>query len=268
MDIQKVGVIAGRGDLPHLLKQKFIAHKMPHFFLGIKSVVNENICDIVLPIGQLGKAIRTFQKEKVSHVIFIGGLDRPARDQIKPDLKGWIFLLTHAFKIKGDNSLLLSLATIFEKAGMTVIGIDDVIPELLVEEKCYTKSKPSVKEKKTILYGFGLAQTLGQMDVGQSVVVQGSLCLGLEAIEGTDNLIQRCEKLKRGKEKPILVKVKKPTQDRRLDLPTIGLSTIKNIVKAGYRGVAVDAGHVLFSEKDKAIAYANEHRVFIIGVKR
>ena len=266
MNISRIGIVAGRGNFPALLKKHLASKKIPHFVLGIQSFADKKISDKILPIGKLGQAIKTFQKENVSHVVFIGGLDRPARDQIKPDLKGWIFLLTHALKIKGDNSLLTSLASVFEKAKMTVIGIDDLMPSLLVQNKCYTKIKPTTKQKKSITYGFQLAKKLGEADIGQSVVVQENLCLGLEAIEGTDALIKRCALLSRGKKKPILVKTKKPNQDRRVDLPTIGLSTIKNAIKGNYAGIVAESENVLFSDKEKSIALANKHGLFILGV--
>ena len=136
-----------------------------------------------------------------------------------------------------------------------------------MKKKIYTKNKPSAKAKKAIEYGADLAKKLGEMDVGQSVVVQGNLCLGLEGIEGTEGLIKRCGTLKRGtKTKPILVKMCKPTQDKRLDMPTIGLGTIQQAIKAGYGGIVVEAGAVLFPDTQKAIQKANEAGLFIQGI--
>ena len=262
----KIGVIAGRGEIPFLLKKHLEKKKTSHFFLGLKGFCDEKICDKILSVGQLGGAIKTLKKEKVSHVIFIGGMDRPSLDNIKVDFGGGLFLLKNAVKIKGDDSLLSSLANLFEKKGFEVIGVQEIMSDILVKKKNYTKKKPSSKESKTIQYGFDLAKKIGEMDVGQAVVVQGSLCLGLEGIEGTNELIKRCAKLKRGKTKPILVKVSKPKQDRRVDMPTIGISTIREIIKGGFTGVVVEAGGTLFPEKEKTIELANKNGVFIKGI--
>lgn len=264
---EKVGVIAGRGNIPRLLRLYLSKKKIPYFFLGLKSIADPKVCDLMLSVGQLGTAIRTLKKEKIDKLVFIGGLDRPALDEIKPDLGGWLFLLRNALKVKGDNSLLTALAGAFEGKGIKVVGVHEIMPDLLVKQKVYTKKKPSAKDKKAIQHGVDLAKKLGEMDVGQSVVVQGNLCLGLEGIEGTEALIKRCGTLKRGtKTKPILVKMCKPTQDKRLDMPTIGLGTIQQAIKAGYAGVAVEAGAVLFPDAEKAIAKANDAGLFIQGI--
>lgn len=266
MKNQKIGVIAGRGKIPELLKSHLDSKKIQSFFLGLKGFANPKICDKMLFVGQIKQAIKDLKKEKITHLIFIGGLDRPSLDDIKLDFEGWIFVLKNAFKIKGDNSLLIALANLFEKKGFEVIGVHKIMKNLLVSKKNYTKKKPYAQDKKTIKYGYDLAKKLGEMDVGQSVVVQGNLCLGLEGIEGTSALISRCAKLKRGKNKPILVKVCKPNQDKRLDMPTIGIETIHLAIKNEYGGIAIEAGAVLFPEIKEAIKLADSAGIFVVGI--
>ena len=262
----KIGVIFGRGTLPDQLRDVLKKQNRPAYFIGLEGSANPKIADSMLKIGQLGKAISIFKKEKVENILFIGGLNRPAFNEIKPDITGGLFLLRNAFKIKGDNSLLTALMKTFENKGFKSIGIHEIMPNLVVKNTTYTRHKPTQNDLRTISYGMDLAKKLGEMDVGQSVVVQGNLCLGLEAIEGTDALINRCAELARGKNKPILVKMCKPQQDKRLDMPTIGYDTIREAIKGGYAGIAVESESVLFLDSDKAIKLANTHIFFIIGL--
>ncbi len=264
--MQKIGIIAGNGILPGLLKKKLSQKKIPHTVIGIEGFADPKITDKTIATGQIGTALKYFKKEKVTDVILIGGVKRQSLSELKLDFTGWWFILKNAHKMKGDNAALTLLREEIEKHGFNVKGIDDMMPELLAEKKVYTTRKACATNLRTIKYGFKLAKQLGSADIGQSIVVQEGLCLGVEAIEGTDALIKRCGELKRKGRGPILVKVKKDNQDRRLDLPTIGVDTVINAKEAGFSGIAVEAGNVMLSDAKKIIEKANELKIFVMGI--
>ena len=154
-----------------------------------------------------------------------------------------------------------------EGEGMRVVGIHDVMPELLVKTGNLTKHKPDKQALADIERGVEVALALGKLDVGQSVIVQQGLVLGAEGIEGTDELIKRCGTYQRKGVGGVLVKLRKPQQDMRIDLPTIGTKTIENLHNAGMRGVAVHAGNALIVDEVAVIKTADEFGMFIVGIE-
>jgi DUF1009 family protein len=149
---------------------------------------------------------------------------------------------------------------------MRVVGIHEVMPDLLVKEGLLTKHKPDKQALADIKRGAEVAFELGCLDVGQSVIVQQGLVLGVEGIEGTDELIKRCGTYQRKGDGGVLVKLRKPQQDMRIDLPTIGTRTIENLHAAGMRGIAVHAGNALIVNEPEVIALANKYGMFIKGI--
>ena len=181
-------------------------------------------------------------------------------------------MLTTAFfanigtKALGDDGILRALVQELEHDGMVVRGVHEVMPELLVKEGVLGKHKPDKKALADIKRGVEVALELGRLDVGQAVVVQQGLVLGVEGIEGTDKLIQRCGDYRRKGEGGVLVKLRKPQQDMRIDLPTIGTRTIENAKASGLRGIAVHAGNGLIVDESEVIKLANKEGLFIIGI--
>ena len=153
-----------------------------------------------------------------------------------------------------------------EQEGMKVVGIHEIMPDILLKQGVLSKSKPDKQALADIKRGVEVALALGKLDVGQSVVVQQGLVLGLEGIEGTDELINRCAAYKRKGDGGVLVKLRKPQQEMRADLPTIGLKTIENAYKSGLRGLAVHAGNALIVDENETVALADKYKMFIIGI--
>ena len=166
----------------------------------------------------------------------------------------------------GDDGLLRFVIKEVENKGFDVIGIHDLMPNLLVPKGVLTHQKPSKKDIIDIERGFNVAKILGKADVGQAVIVQQGIVLSVEGIEGTKALIERTKKLKRKGEGGVLVKTIKPQQDNRIDMPTIGPETVKSIFDAGLKGIAVEAGKVLLAEAEKTIELADKLNIFIVGV--
>jgi len=192
---------------------------------------------------------------------------RPSFTGLIPDWKCLKLLMKHGKKALGDDALLKILIQEMESEGLKVVGIDEILPHLLIKKGVYGRMIPTAQDTSDIKRGIEVARKLGEADVGQAVIVQQGLVLAVEGIEGTDALILRSRALKRKGGRGVLVKTAKPQQDRRADLPTIGPNTVQAAAEAGLSGIAVQADSVLFSEAEKAVKLANQQGIFIIGVE-
>ena len=269
--MKKLGIIAGSGTLPHALIEACERMHRPFFVLGLKGHANPKEYDKALPmawirLGAVGKAFRLMKKEGVEEIVMIGAVKRPSFVGLFPDLRG-MKAIAHLKKKSGDDSLLRGIAKEIESEGFKVVGIDEILPHLLAKEGVYTYEVPHPKDQADIKRGIEVAKLLGKADVGQSVIVQQGLVLAVEGIEGTDALIRRSADLKRKGEGGVLVKMTKPQQDRRMDLPTIGPATVQAVKNAGFVGIAIEAGGVLISQSEQTVKLANQLGIFIVGVK-
>ena len=268
---RKLGIIAGGGELPKEVISWCQKQNRPYFVLAIQGNAEEKIftpkvCHEWIRIGQAGTGFKRFKDEGVKEVVLIGTIKRPTLAELVPDLRTAAFFAKIGAKSLGDDGILRALVKEIEADGMRVVGIQEVVPNLLAKEGFLTKKKADKEDEEDIRRGIEVASGLGKLDVGQSVVVQQGLVLGVEGIEGTDKLILRCkEYLRKGKE-PVLVKLRKPEQDMRIDLPTIGTRTIENAHKCGFRGIAVHAGNTLIVDEKAVIDLANKYKMFIKGI--
>ena len=268
---RKLGIIAGGGELPCQLVLWCQQHNYPHYVLAIKENAEETFfkkndtCEWIR-IGQAGTGFKRFKDENVKDVVLIGTIKRPTFKDLVPDMRTTAFFSKLGIKAIGDDGILRALVKEIESEGMRVVGIQEVVPDLLVKEGVLTKQKPDKEDEEDIRRGVEVATTLGRLDVGQSVVVQQGLVLGLEGIEGTDKLLIRCDDYKRKGKAPILIKLRKPQQDMRVDLPTIGLRTVENAHKSGLKGIAVHAGNALIVNEPEVIKLANKYKMFIKGI--
>lgn len=267
-----LGIIAGNGTLPKALVDVCRAEKRPFFVLALKKHTDKTWLTPDVPhafvrIGSVGKAFRLLKKNHVREIVFIGGVRRPSFTELFPDWCGWRFLVSLGFRAWGDNHLLSAIIRRVEQEGFRVIGADSLVPSLLTPQGILTRQKPSKQDWDDIHHGFQTAQILGRADVGQAVIVQQGLVLAVEGIEGTAALIARTKALKRKGPGGTLIKVAKPQQDRRVDLPTIGPDTLQALFDAGFVGVALEAGASLLAEAEKTVQTADRLGLFIIGVK-
>ncbi|MBR5599196.1 MAG: UDP-2,3-diacylglucosamine diphosphatase LpxI [Alphaproteobacteria bacterium] len=268
---RKLGIIAGGGDLPEKLIQYCTQHQRDFFALAIKDNANEDYFPSYVPhawirIGQAGTGFKLFKEEGVKEIVLIGTIHRPSFKDLVPDLRTTAFFAKLGAKAIGDDGILRALVKEIEQEGMKVVGIQEVVPDLLSPIGVLTKASPNTEDEEDIRRGVEVASMLGRLDVGQGVVVQQGLVLGLEGIEGTDKLIIRCKDYKRKGKSPVLVKLRKPEQDMRIDLPTIGPKTIENAYQSGFKGVAIHAGNTLIAKQEETIALANKYKIFIKGI--
>ncbi|MBP5698851.1 MAG: UDP-2,3-diacylglucosamine diphosphatase LpxI [Alphaproteobacteria bacterium] len=268
---RKLGIVAGGGNLPKQLIDWCKEHHRPYFALAIqgnadKEYFTKEIAHEWVRIGQAGTGFKHLKEENVKEIVLIGTIKRPTLAELVPDVRTAAFFARLGVKSLGDDGILRALVKEIESEGMKVVGIQEVLPDLLVKEGILTKKKPDNEDEEDIRRGVEAATMLGRLDIGQSVVVQQGLVLGMEGIEGTDKLILRCADYKRKGKAPILVKLRKPQQDLRLDLPTIGINTIENAHQSGLKGLAVHAGNTLIVDEPEVIKLANKYGIFIKGI--
>lgn len=272
MSDRKLGIIAGGGTIPQMLIDHCREQNREYFVLAIEGNANPDIMTDDIPhlwlrIGQAGTGFKRFADEKVQDVVMIGTIKRPSFKEIFPDLRTAAFFAKIGTKALGDDGILRALVKELESEGMAVKGIHEVMPDILIKSGVYGKHKPDKQAIADIKRGVDVALALGQVDVGQSVIVQEGLVLGVEGIEGTDNLIKRCAEYKRKGDGGVLIKLRKPTQDMRIDLPTIGVRTVQNAKDYGLRGIAVHAGNGLIVDESEVVKLANKLGLFLIGIK-
>jgi DUF1009 family protein len=262
-----LGVVAGSGQLPlHLATE---AKKLGLSVYGVCHV-NETspefsgLCQdtIAVRIGQLGKIIAYFKSKGVKKVIFAGGISRPnlLKGNVWPDARG-LSVLLRIGSVK-DDVILRGIATEFEKDGLAVVSVSEILKNFVPKAGILTKRALSTDEQKDAAVGWEAAKIIGQADVGQTVVVSQGMVVAVEAVEGTDNAIKRGGDLSAGRG-GLVVKTCKPQQDERLDLPTIGVQTIKTIKSSGLTALIVEAGRSLILEPAEVISEADRSGIAI-----
>ena len=269
---KKLGIIAGGGTLPQALIEHCQQNKRDFFVLAVENNADKAIFTPDIPhkwirIGQAGTGFKLMHEQNVQEIVMIGTIRRPTLSDLVPDLRTAAFFAKIGLKSVGDDGILRALIKEIESENMRVVGIHEVMPDLLVKSGNLTKHKPDKQALADISRGVEVARELGKLDVGQAVIVQQGLVLGVEGIEGTDKLIERCGTYQRKGVGGVLVKLRKPQQDMRIDLPTIGTKTIENLHSAGMRGIAIHAGNALIVNEAEVITLADKYSMFICGIE-
>jgi DUF1009 family protein len=217
-------------------------------------------------IGAAGRILELLRAQGVREVVLIGTVKRPGFFDLRPDAEGAKLLgRIGRAAFAGDDGLLRAVVTVLGEMGFTVLGAHEILREALAPLGLLTKAAPDAQAMADIARGVAVARKLGEADVGQGCVVQLGLVLAVEAIEGTDAMLARCGPLRREGPGGVLVKMAKPGQERRADLPTLGAETVRGAIAAGLRGVAFEAGGALLAERAEAVALADAAGVFLLG---
>ncbi len=219
-----------------------------------------------LNLGEGEKLLAIARDAGIEELVFIGRVQRPSLSSLKADALTLKALGRIALKAFGDDSLLRAVADEFAREGFKVISATDIYQDWLAGAGLLCGTAPDKELWQDIQIGIKAAQILGQLDIGQSVVVQQGFVLGVEAIEGTALLLERCAKLKREGRAGVLVKLKKPQQDSRFDLPALGPDTIMQAKAAGLCGIICQAGATLLLEQDELLKQAQSANIFIYGL--
>ena len=266
----KLGIVAGGGGFPGLLIAACRAEGRPFHVLALSghadpAVIADAPADWIR-LGEAGSGFVRLHAAGVEEVVMIGPVRRPALRELAPDLRTARFFAKVGLKALGDDGLLRAVVHELEEEGFRVVGIDEVLADCLAPAGLWTRAAPDPQAESDLRRGLEVAAGLGRLDVGQAVVVQQGIVLGVEAAEGTDRLIRRCADLRRAGPGGVLVKIRKPDQDRRVDLPTIGPDTVAAVAAAGLRGIAVEAGGTLVLGRRQVIDESDRLGLFVAGV--
>ena len=270
LPLARLGVIAGGGNLPARLLASCDQAGTEVFVVGFDGQTDRNLLTgrnhMFTRLGAAGQIINTLRAHDIRDLVLIGSIRRPSLKELKPDLRTAKFFARLGLRAVGDNDLLVALRSELEKEGFTIHGVQRFVGDLIASAGAVGKYKPKAADMEDIRRGVIASQAIGRLDIGQSVVVQEGIVLGVEGAEGTNELIRRCTAYVRKGRGPILVKTAKPGQDRDLDLPTVGPETIVLCGEAGYAGIVIEAGASLLLEPQNVAEIADRHKMFVIGI--
>lgn len=267
---RKLAVIAGKGHLPERVVGAARNAGRDVFVLAFTGITDPDLV-AGLPhrwvrLGAVGDALDALHASGAEDVVMIGPVGRPSLGSLGLDWRGVRLAARLGLSGQADNRVIKAIVGELEGEGFRVLGADELVGTLLAPEGLITREQPDDLAQADIAHGLRIARELGRLDVGQAVVIQDGLVLGVEAIEGTDRLLERCAGLRRPGPGGVLVKVRKTEQDRRVDLPTIGPATVRGAHAAGLRGIAIERGESLIAERAETIAAADAAGLFIVGV--
>ena len=274
-----MGLVAGWGRYPIVVAQALRRQGHRVITLGIRNHADpelRQLSDVYheVGLGKVGAAMRYFRRHEVTTATMAGKIHKVLLFQryylLKhlPDWRGlrlfFPHFLTHS-KDRKDDTLLGAVTRAFTEIGICFAPATNFVPEVLVKPGTLTRRQPSSSEMKDIQFGWNIAKEIGRMDIGQSVAIKGQAVLAVEAIEGTDQCIRRAGELC-----PIggftLVKVAKPQQDMRFDVPTIGIGTLQSLVQARGRVLAVESGRTILIDESEFLTFANDHDLAVVAL--
>jgi len=221
----------------------------------------------MIRMGAAGRILARLRAHRCRDLVLIGAVKRPSFFDMRPDAEG-ARLLARAGRaaFAGDDGVLAAVVKVLGEEGFHVIGAQEILNEALAPAGVLGTAAPDAQAMADIDRGIAVARALGAADVGQGCVVQQGLVLAVEAIEGTDAMLVRAGGLARPGPGGVLVKLVKPGQERRVDLPTVGLETVRGAIAAGLRGIAFAAGATLLADRAAAIDAADKAGLFLLGL--
>ncbi len=268
VDQNKIGIIAGGGQFPLLFIEAAHQAGRKVFVVAHKNETDPKVTEAAdlscwVKLGQLGKIIKFFTQNGVTETVFLGTITKTRifRD-VLPDFKG--MTLWNKIDNKQDDAILRAVASSLEEDGIKVLESTLFLENLLFPQGVLTRKKPTKEQIKDIKFGWKHARAIGALDIGQCVVVRDCSVVAVEAIEGTDATILRGGAL--AKEKAVVVKLRKPGQDFRFDLPATGLKTIESLKKVNGAVLAVEAEQSLLFDREKMIKAADDAGIVVVGV--
>lgn len=264
-----LGLVAGGGNFPILCaaeakKKGYRVVVVAH--TGETDKALEKLADRIIwvHLGQLNKLIDFLKTNDTRHVIFAGTITKKRIFfDVRPDMRA--LRLWRRMDNRLDDRLLRAIASELESEGIQVLSSTLFLTQLSMPDGCITLKKPSSEQEEDIRFGLAIAKEIGRLDIGQCIVVKDKTVLAVEAIEGTDQTILRGGKL--GGPGSVVIKICKPGQDTRFDLPSVGLKTLQTMAEVRAEVLAVEAGNALLFDMPATVEFANKHRIAIIGIK-
>ena len=270
-DRPTLGILAGGGRLPGQVAAAARAAGRGVFMIGLEGFADPAVLapwpHEVVRILAAGRIIAALHEHGCRDLVLVGPVRRPSLLDLRPDAEGArILARIGRAAFAGDDGLLAAVVRVFAEEGFRVVGAHEILNEALGPMGLLSRAGPDAVSMADIRRGVVVARTLGAIDVGQGCVVQQGMVLAVEAAEGTDAMLARCSSLARPGRGGVLVKLVKPGQDRRADLPTVGPETMRGAADAGLRGVAFEAGGTILAERDAAVAAADAAGLFLLGL--
>ena len=265
----RIGLIAGSGQFPLIFSKSAKAKGFEVYAIAYFNETDPELKEYVdgikwVHLGQIKRLLNFFKKNHINDAVMMGAIRKTRLfTDVKPDTK--IISLIAKMRHTHDDRLLRAFADLLEDEGIRVQASTFLLPDLLAPEGCWTKRKPTKSEKADIDLGWHLAKEIGRLDIGQCIVVGGGTVLAVEAIEGTDATIKRGGRL--GDGTAVVVKVCKPSQDVRFDIPAVGAQTIRIMAESGATALAVEAGKTVVFDLHEMVTLADRHKISIVAVK-
>lgn len=265
---KKLGIIAGDGKFPIIIAEAardngYTVIAVAHTDITSQEIEKAADSAYWIKLGQMSKLIDTLKSEGVSEAVMAGGISKRLMfSNIMPDLRALSLLA--GLKDKKDDTILRAIAGELEKEGIKINAATAYVKTILADSGAMTKREPTHEEWSDIRFGTEMAKEIGRLDIGQCVVVKNLSVIAVEAVEGTDEAILRGGKLANGG--AVIIKICKPGQDIRFDLPTVGLATIKSMKETDARILAVEAGMTIMIDKGETLKYADEAGISVVGI--
>ena len=275
--VKRIGLLAGAGRFPIAFAEAARNQGISVFGVGVAGMASDqlhNLCDYftTTSLGRFGRAIRLFKSARIDRIVMAGKVDKtvlfhPYRwIRHLPDFRAIHMMLRYARENRKDDTLMLALIREFERDNLVFDTPLNYCPELLVKHGFLTRRKPTPAQWNDIRFGWEIAKELGRLDIGQTVIVNDMAVIALEAIEGTDAAIRRAGTLcRRGGF--TVVKVAKPQQDMRFDVPTIGVETLQTMREAGGRVLAIESEMTIMLDQHEVIELADRLGITIVALK-
>ena len=260
-----IGLIFGETDLPKIILKKIKTKKIKYLIVDLSTKGNfkKDKNSFKASIGQFGKIINILKNNNCKKVLFAGKVKRPNFSKLRLDLKGIYYIPRIIKKSKlGDAAILKEIINILSKEKIKTISSIAFNNELALKSGIYTKTHPNNMDNVDIIIAKKVLKKSGEYNYSQGAIIREQKLIAIEGKDGTHKMLLKCKRKKKGKN-GVLVKFPKPKQDIRIDLPTIGLETIKQCRKVGLKGLVLKAKKNIFLDKQKSISYANKNNMFI-----
>ena len=267
----KLGIVAGGGRLPRRLVESCRAAGRDVFVLALEGAAEpETVHGVPHAWCRIGAAVTglsLLRQNNVTELVLAGSVRRPSLVTLRPDWRAAKLFARIGYRALGDDGLLSAVVRELEQEGFRVMSPDQLLDHEIIRPGPLGIVRPDRRSEADIEHGLTIARALGALDIGQAVVIQQGLVLGVEAIEGTDELLRRCAVLRREGPGGVLVKVEKPGQERRADRPTIGPRTVMLAAETRLAGVAVEANATIVIDRDEVIRAADQAGLFVVGIQ-
>jgi len=266
--MKKLGLIAGKGELPVAVANEARSQGYSVIAIALDPLADKSLQSHVdeikwVNVGKFGQILDTLKEYGIREAVMAGKVSKTLlyKSKIIPDIRAFKLLLS--LKDRKDDSILLAITTELEKEGITLLDMTRFSAGLLTPEGVLTKHKPTDDERKDIQFGWKIAKEIGRLDIGQTVVVKNKAVMAVEAIEGTDEAIRRGGIL--AGQGAVVVKVSKPDQDMRFDVPAVGLDTVTAMTEVRATVLALESGKSIILNKDKVIKESKKSGISIVG---